>query len=406
MGLSDLAEFVKRLIEVAKNSPPDALAVVLLGTLIVGAGGGWISHRLWSRGGKPPGKTPIDDCPDRLQRAVQDAAELRELMQANQAVIDRMLTHEGQIWRMHLPTPPLEYRTPADVSHAKIVMVANNKGGVGKTTLVMYLAAYFASRNKRVLAIDLDPQASLTKAMLQTGDIVIPNGQEQRLAYVNQLLCDTGPAVWAPEPLRGDLENVHLVTCDQTLEAHETKLQLQWIAKGGQPDVRYLLSRVLLGDKVQNPKNGYDVVLIDAPPRLSLGAINALVACTHLLVPTKLDTISAETVSNYLTLVSDLRDGRDGHKGLNPGLQLAGVVATMTSEKPLDQPLTEAEKEARTIAAKGMENWRGDHYIFTRDVQDRGTIRQEAGKRLVRTGVVPSMFDKLGAELSRRLKLA
>ncbi len=144
---------------------------------------------------------------------------LTEQMAANQSLIDKMLQHEGQIWRLYPPSPPITFKPPAESSHAKIVLVANNKGGVGKTTLVMYLAHYFAGLGKRVLAIDLDPQGSLTRAMLTIGDVVIPPAPSHRLAYVNQLLTEAGPARWNPEVLGGRLRGVDLATADQTLGA-------------------------------------------------------------------------------------------------------------------------------------------------------------------------------------------
>jgi chromosome partitioning protein len=180
-------------------------------------------------------------------------------------------------------------------------MVANNKGGVGKTTLTAYLAAYFRSKGKRVLAVDLDHQGSLTGWLLSAGGITIPDGQDHRLALANTVLASELLEKWPAEVLNdGPLAGTQLITADYTLTQHETKLMLRWLRRLGQPDIRYNLARVLMSDHVQSQKKGFDIVLIDAPPRLTTGAMNALAACTHLLVPTKLDMLSAETVRSFL----------------------------------------------------------------------------------------------------------
>jgi len=414
--ISDLVEFINNLTTI--YSVPELRIPLLFVVLFVGAGGLLLGRLFWrsKNRGVPlvdPGNggPELSDCREELEKQKEEKTRLREEMDANQQTLDAMLNHEGQIWRLYPPSWPDGYEFPAQASRAKIVVVANNKGGVGKTTLVIYLAAYFACQGKRVLAIDLDYQGSLTRAMLAIGSVTIPPQQAHRLSYVNQLLSENGPKPWTPEVLNKQLDGVHLITSDQTLEAHETSLQLHWLAQRGEPDVRFFLSRVLLGDDVQgaktddavqNAKPVYDVVLIDAPPRLSVGAVNALVAGTHLLVPTKLDDVSAETVGGYLKLVNDLRAGE---QPLNPGIELAGVVGTMTLNRALDKELTLDERGAVAIIKSGLERWRGNHHIFKADIQDRETIRKTAGKKLVSTGVAPEMFDSLGAELAARIGL-
>jgi cellulose biosynthesis protein BcsQ len=251
-------------------------------------------------------ETKIEDLQRRVDDLVAERDRLKEQLKADQDVLDRMLTNEGEIWRMYQANPPRTYSPPMTSSRAKIVMIANNKGGVGKTTLTAYLTTYFLMKGKRVLAIDLDYQGSLTGWMLSSGGVTIPNGQQHRLAVANRLLSADLVQNWPAEVLSGQLAGAQLITADYTLTQHETALMLRWLRQQGQPDTRYYLAQTLLSEHVQSAAHGFDIVLIDAPPRLTTGAINALVACTHLLVPTKLDPLSAETVGSFLKQVTAL----------------------------------------------------------------------------------------------------
>jgi cellulose biosynthesis protein BcsQ len=273
-------------------------------------------------------------------------------------------------------------------------MVANNKGGVGKTTLTTYLTAYFLSRGKRVLVVDVDYQGSLTGWLLSAGGISVPDGQQHRLALANTVLAGAPLTHWPAEVLREELTNTQLITADYTLTQFETKLMLRWLRNNGQPDVRYNLAQVLMSDPVQQT---FDVVLIDAPPRFTTGAINALVACTHLLVPTKLDGLSAETVGSFLRQAAALR------RQLNLGFELAGVVGTMTPAQPLDKKLGPAEMDGLAIVRRGLAEWPRDRYVFERDIQERAEIRKVAGKRVAYHGLPADMFRQLGDELSGRI---
>ena len=143
------------------------------------------------------------------------------------------------------------------------------------------------------------------------------------------------------------LAKAQLITSDYTLTECETRLMLMWLQNGSELDVRYNVAKVLLGGRVQDEVDGFDVVLIDAPPRLTTGTIGALTASTHLLVPTILDPLSAETIGSFLRQSWALR-GK-----LNPGLELAGVVGTMTPARPLEKDLGTREQAALGIVKRG-----------------------------------------------------
>jgi chromosome partitioning protein len=172
---------------------------------------------------------------------------------------------------------------------------------------------------------------------------------------------------------------------------------LRWLASNGQPDARYFLRDALDSPEVQN---AFDVILIDAPPRLTTGAINALVASTHFLVPTKLDGLSAETMGSFLRQVAGLK----AHMKLD--LSLAGVVGMMTPSQPLTSPLRPANQDALgRVRTSLRREWRDDEYVFKRDIQERASISNAAGKELSTDAVALQMFKELGDELSSRLRL-
>jgi cellulose biosynthesis protein BcsQ len=333
----------------------------------------------------------------RLKEALEREAKHDKLHKA-------ILDDESELWRLHEPCPPSGYSNPINVSRPKIIVVANNKGGVGKTTLTAGLAAYFEKKNKRVLLIDLDYQGSLTSWMLRAAGIHIPTNQPHRLAHANKLLDGNSMGQWEAEALsngHGGGMNAQLVTADYTLTDHETKLMLRWIQTGGKPDVRYHLAEALMSKHVQDEENGFDIVLIDAPPRLTTGTVGALVASTHLIVPTVLDPLSAETVGSFLRQVWNLR------ATLNLGLELAGVVGTMTPARPLEKPLGTPEENALSIVRLGLKQWQASTHVFSRDIQELAAIKNVAGRQNPYDcrGRVTEMFDDFGDEVCGRIRL-
>ncbi|HET9689990.1 MAG TPA: AAA family ATPase [Acidimicrobiales bacterium] len=180
-----------------------------------------------------------------------------------------------------------------------VIAVANQKGGVAKTTTVHSLGAALAEGGQRVLLVDLDPQASLT---FSTG--TDPDGLE---ASLHDVLVGRTPA--ADVLVRGDALDVLPATID--LAGAEVHL----LTRPGREQALARAIAPLLGD--------YDTVLIDCPPSLGVLTINGLTAAARVLVPLQCETLSHRGVGQLLETVDDVR------QFTNPSLVVQGAIATM-----------------------------------------------------------------------------
>jgi chromosome partitioning protein len=183
----------------------------------------------------------------------------------------------------------------------RVVAVANQKGGVGKTTTAINVAASIALSGERVLLVDMDPQGNATSGL----------GVDHRRveAGVYELLLEGAPLARACR--QTTVPNLTLVPAGPDLAGAEVEL----IAVDG----REGLLRKALGGAVER----YGLVLIDCPPSLGLLTVNALVAADAVLIPIQCEYFALEGVSQLLSVVQRVR------QGFNPHLLILGVVLTM-----------------------------------------------------------------------------
>ncbi|WP_341531690.1 ParA family protein (plasmid) [Nostoc sp. UHCC 0302] len=199
------------------------------------------------------------------------------------------------------------------MSKTLIIALFNQSGGVAKTTLTQNLGYHLALKKRRVLLVDMDPQASLTTFMGFE-----PDELDQT---IQQAIVDNKPLPIHPELIHG----LALVPADINLAACEMQLASA-IAR------EYRLKNALV-----TVQEKYDFILIDCPPSLGLLSIISLTAATHILVPIQCQFKSFKGTELLLSTVAQVR----GHT--NPRLQIAGFVPTMFDSR--------TAQESRTVKA-------------------------------------------------------
>jgi len=329
-------------------------------------------------------------------REVEFAEQEQKLINYNR-MIEALNRDDDELWRFRPAVPPQRLMTALAGSGVPVVTFANLKGGVGKTTTAANLGAYFDRHGFRVLLIDLDYQGSLTGMILRA---VGEPRLERSLA--DPLLSGIADGEWVlkhARPLGNLLPNTRLLTAGYTLAMAENRLMLRWLAGLIDADVRFNLLRALMSDAVLS---SFDIVLIDAAPRLTTGTINALTASTHFVVPTILDDLSTETLPSFLRQANVLF-----RQSLNTNLQLAGVLATMTDA----QDLRDYEKISLAGVRESVAGeWGHGGHIFDAFIPDRVAVARSAGKRLAyfdETGEnsANAFFSAVGDELVSRIGL-
>ena len=184
-----------------------------------------------------------------------------------------------------------------------VIAVANQKGGVGKTTTTINVAASLANQGQRVLLVDFDPQANATSGI----------GIEKREGgSVYESLV--GDALLTDQIISTPYQNLSVIPGEVNLCGAEIELPRM-------DDCLHRLQRALHSVKMANV---YDIILIDCPPSLGSLTLNAFVAADSLLVPIQCEYYALEGISMVQRLIDQVRESGD-----NPGLNIVGIVMTM-----------------------------------------------------------------------------
>jgi chromosome partitioning protein len=184
-------------------------------------------------------------------------------------------------------------------SRARVFAIANQKGGVGKTTTAVNLAASFAVSERRTLLVDVDPQANASSGI----------GVGAKTTQIYDALI--GRCAWKDVAVPTELEFLQVIPSGPDLVGAEIELV-------GTEDREHRLARVL-----DDARSAFDVVLIDCPPSLGLLTLNALTAADSVIVPLQAEYYALEGLARLLDTIELVR------AELNPHLTLEGVVLTM-----------------------------------------------------------------------------
>lgn len=200
----------------------------------------------------------------------------------------------------------------------RIISIINQKGGSGKTTTTVNLGACLSSLNKKVLLIDLDPQANTTihfgikphETKKSIYDIMIGNGE---FADVIQ---------------RSEVENLDI--CPANINLSGVEIELAGIVG----------REMVLKDSLEKNFNNYDYILIDCPPSLSLLTVNALTVSKEIIIPVQTEFFALEGMGKLLQTIELVK------KRLNKGIEVTGILATMFDKRTnLAKEVTEKIKE-------------------------------------------------------------
>ena len=183
----------------------------------------------------------------------------------------------------------------------KVIAVANQKGGVGKTTTAINLSAALAEKGKRILVVDIDPQGNTTSGF------GVDKNQIEDTVY--QLLLDDCPINDAI--LKNVLNNVDILPSNVNLAAAEIEL------------IGVERKEFILREALDFVRDDYDYVILDCPPSLNVLTVNAMAAADSVLVPIQCEYYALEGLSQLIHTINLVRER------LNPDLDVEGIVFTM-----------------------------------------------------------------------------
>lgn len=196
----------------------------------------------------------------------------------------------------------------SDTESPRIIAIANQKGGVGKTTTAINLGAALAHMGRRVLLLDLDPQGNASTGLGIARD-------DREITSYDLLLGDVAiEEAWRPTQVE------RLLIVPATIDLSSADVELTTSEQRSS-----LLRKALVPSRLAEA--GFDHVLIDCPPSLNLLTVNALVAAQSVLVPLQSEFFALEGLSQLMMTIRDIR------QTANPGLRIEGVVLTMSDRR-------------------------------------------------------------------------
>jgi chromosome partitioning protein len=239
---------------------------------------------------------------------------------------------------------------------AKILAITNQKGGVGKTTTTINLAASLSMAGRRVLLVDLDPQ----------GNATMGSGIDKRQLAATVYQALLGEATLAAVLQRSSSGNYDVIPANRELAGAEVEM------------VALEHREMRLKDALASVEMGYDFILIDCPPALNLLTVNGLVAAQAVMIPMQCEYYALEGLSDLVNTVKKVR----AH--LNPGLEIEGLLRTMYDPRnTLGQQVSDqlqqhfGDKVYRTVIPRNVRLAEAPSYgmpVLSYDRQSKGAL--------------------------------
>lgn len=213
---------------------------------------------------------------------------------------------------------------------AKVIAIANQKGGTGKTTSTVNIGAGLAAKDKKVLIIDSDPQGDSTSALGWDPDL-----QEENLSTIYSWVMND-MKLSPEEGILHHPEGMDLLPANIDLCCIENSL------------INATCRESILKSYIQMMRKHYDYILIDCPPSLGMLSVNAFTACNEIIIPVQAAALPAKGLQQLIRSIGNVR------RKLNPGIKFAGILITMVRET----------NNARTISQKIRENYEAHIRVF------------------------------------------
>jgi len=190
----------------------------------------------------------------------------------------------------------------------RIVAIANPKGGVGKTTTAINLSAGLGELNKKILAIDFDPQGGLSTGLgvdIDGLELTIYNALFDKSVSLDKTILNTS------------IKNIDLVPANIDLSMAEVLL------------LNKMARETFLKKKIEPLRNKYDFIFVDCPPSLGQLTINALIAADKIIIPVQCSFLAMRGLKQMIDIIEEVKES------LNPELQIAGILLTQFDSRTL-----------------------------------------------------------------------
>jgi len=358
----------------------------------------------------------------RIQRELKKLRNEQDRAASSSRRLDEIgqLSEQGQggIWSRNVDWSKLDYHNKLQQS-IPIILLANLKGGVGKTTIAANLAAALSDNENveiqstferkagekkrlRVLAIDLDYQGSMSSLFIGANDKQHNKSEAVDIATRGiSLLSGEQDGAWAAvaaQPLEGRLSNLRYFATNSEMADLENRLFLRWLIGNATTDVRFNLYRILSSTDIQS---SFDYIIIDTAPRLTLAFINGMCTATHLLIPSGMDSLAAQSAGNFINQYQFLKPR------ICPQLEITGILPSMTYYREPGQFTGREMRIVHDLQALARRRFHSkDLFLDSCNVRRDIKITEAAGEKLAYflSGESRTIFTALAKEVIERTR--